>query len=636
MNFDYIKRTPQIQTGSALMRLIDKSNLSKIDLLIRESVQNSFDAQKPEGSYIDYKIFNNLFNTRDFLSIINNIKVCTNIKSDEGKCIIIQDYNTVGLNGLFESERINYSSNFYKLIYDNGNPQNQDNAGGSWGYGKTIYYQVGIGIVLYYTRTIKNEHYEEYLIMNLIENEKSEKSILNMNYYKDNVGIAYWGLKKNNNIMMPITNESEIDQILKIFNVKRYTETNTGTTIIIPFINENDLINDYLQHRKKDDENLKEDLNEIIVNTISKWFTLKLSNNLYKKYINFYVDSNKIEISNIKKAYKVIQELYNSLYENNNDNITVKDIKINNDLSDTLAGRLIYKKFASKELNMLKPINEKSPYYYYNINNGEELDGMNAPIIAYCREPGMIINYETGTDWLKSVSPTSNDEYLIALFVLNSNNKVVDKNISLDGYIRKGEASNHNGWTDYNSEKRIVKKIKNGVNRVLKSTNDKRISSEGEVETSMGQYYTKYFLPPLGFGKLPSRITKNSKSNTKMVITRNGALYKIVYTVKALNNNKIVFEIAIDYNNSFEKIRLYLAIESQPTKITSEEWERNTNKRFPLSITTKDSSNLDYSLKINNKKNCIDVENLSNSNSIVFDVEIEIIDNKYSPTFIKE
>ena len=211
MNFDYIKRTPQIQTGSALMRLLDKSNLSKIDLLIRESVQNSFDAQKPEGSYIDYKIFNNLFNTRDFLSIINNIKVCTNIKSDEGKCIIIQDYNTVGLNGLFESERINYSSNFYKLIYDNGNPQNQDNAGGSWGYGKTIYYQVGIGIVLYYTRTIKNEHYEEYLIMNLIENEKSDKSILNMNCYKDNVGIEYWGLKKNNNIIMLITNESAIE-----------------------------------------------------------------------------------------------------------------------------------------------------------------------------------------------------------------------------------------------------------------------------------------------------------------------------------------------------------------------------------------------------------------------------------------
>ena len=105
--------------------------------------------------------------------------------------------------------------------------------------------------------------------------------------------------------------------------------------------------------------------------------------------------------------------------------------------------------------------------------------------------------------------------------------------------------------------------------------------------------------------------------------------------MKALNNNKIIFEIAINYNNSFEKIRLYLAIDSQPTKITSEEWERNTNKGFPLSITTKDSSNLDYSVKIN-KKNYIDVENLNNLDSIVFDVEIEIIDNKYSPTFIKE
>lgn len=636
MNFDYIKRAPQIQTGSALIKLLDKSSLSIIDLLIRESVQNSFDARKPEGSHIDYKIFNNLFDTSDFLNIINNIKVCDNVKSDKAKSIIIQDYNTVGLNGLFENERINYSSNFYKLIYDNGNPQNQDKAGGSWGYGKTIYYQVGIGIVLYYTRIIKNEHYEEYLIMNLIENEKSENSILNKNHCEDNVGIAYWGLEKNNNIMMPIVNKNEIERILRIFNVDRYTETNTGTTIIIPFINESDLINDYIQHRKDDDDDIKEDLNEIILNTISKWFTLKLSNNLYKKYINFYIDNKKIEIGSIKKAYKVIQELYNFMYINNDDNITVKDIKINSDLSNTVAGKLIYKKFASTELNMLKPINERSPYYYYNINNSEEFDGMNAPIIAYCREPGMIINYETGTDWVKSVNPTSSDEYLIALFVLNSNNKVVDKNISLDEYIRKGEASNHNGWVDYNSEKKIVKKIKNGVNRVLKNSNDKRIIIEDEVETSMGQYYTKYFLPPLGFGKLPSRIIKNSNSNTKIVISRNGALYRIVYTVKELNDNKIVFEIAINYNNSFEKIRLYLAIDSQPTKITAEEWKRNTNKSFPLSIVTKDSNNLDYSLKINNKKNCIDIENLNNLDSIVFNVEIEIIDNKYSPIFIKE
>lgn len=636
MNFDYIKRAPQMQTGSALMRLLDKSSLSKIDLLIRESVQNSFDAQKPEVGYIDYKIFCNLFNVNDFLKIINNIDIFEDLKEDKAKSIVIQDFNTIGLNGLIKNNEIDYSSNFYKLIYDNGNPQSKESAGGSWGYGKTIYYQVGIGIVLYYTRTINKGKYEDSLIINLIENENNKESVLNKNKCKNNVGIAYWGLKEHEKIMLPIMEKNEIEKILKIFNVKPYKETDTGTTIIIPFIDEIDIINDYILHKKEENDDTNEDLNEIIINTISKWFALKMSNELYKTYINFFVDNRKIEINNMKKAYKVIQDLYNALRGNNSDNIMVKNIKINNELEDSIAGNLIYKKFVREELNMIKPINEREPYYYYNIYNGEATDGMNAPIIAYCREPGMIINYETGTDWVKSVDPTSCDEYLIALFVLNSNNKVLNTNISLDGYMRKGEASNHNGWSDYNSERKIVKRIKNNVNRALKKLINKKIIIEDETKTSIGQYYTKYFIPPLGFGKLPSRTKKNSKSNSNMIVMGDGNLYKINYYVKALKNNKVVFEVRIKYKKNFDKIRLYLAIDSQPTQIITEKWRVNTNKDFPLAIVTKDCRNEDYTIKINSINNYIDIVNFNNLDLITFDIEVEISDNKYSPMFVRE
>ena len=66
-----------------------------------------------------------------------------------------------------------------RLIYDMGKGQDQLNAGGNWGYGKTVYYRLGNGIVIYYSR-IKNQDgaYESRMILTLIENEEKADALL--------------------------------------------------------------------------------------------------------------------------------------------------------------------------------------------------------------------------------------------------------------------------------------------------------------------------------------------------------------------------------------------------------------------------------------------------------------------------
>ncbi|MCG4788632.1 hypothetical protein L0N33_25225, partial [Roseburia faecis] len=66
-------------------------------------------------------------------------------------------------------------SNFFKLVFGLGKNQEANGAGGSWGLGKTSYFRIGCGIVIYYTRIKAEQDYEERLIASLIEDPRSEK-----------------------------------------------------------------------------------------------------------------------------------------------------------------------------------------------------------------------------------------------------------------------------------------------------------------------------------------------------------------------------------------------------------------------------------------------------------------------------
>src|SRR5699024_80267 len=156
------------------------------------------------------------------------------------KAIYLSDKNTTGLTGAIrddENEDLR-DSKIYKLIYGISMNQTESGAGGSWGLGKTSFFRIGNGIVIYYTRVLEDDGtYGERLAASLIEDSEKPDALLTNN----SRGIAWWGDKDSDDVYantFPIDDAREIEEMLDVFGLKRYNDQETGTTIIIPFINE--------------------------------------------------------------------------------------------------------------------------------------------------------------------------------------------------------------------------------------------------------------------------------------------------------------------------------------------------------------------------------------------------------------
>ena len=123
-----------------------------------------------------------------------------------------------------------------------------------------------------------------------------------------------------------------------------------------------------------------------------------------------------------------------------------------------------------KTRNILKtgfPDNKPEPYMYYNCEIREK--DKNKPVVFFTRKPGMIVSYEDVGNWVDGIDSSNKDEFIMAIFVLNSDNTLVgdDPNYKLEEYIRKSEMADHNSWGDFsmgNFNPRIVSKVQSQVN----------------------------------------------------------------------------------------------------------------------------------------------------------------------------
>ena len=149
------------QSGSSLLKLIQNNNMPILDLLVRESIQNSLDAKNDTDPYVTVDFFTGEFNKISLNKELEGITETLNRKywKDTYKFIAVRDSNTVGLTGKLHYDEVtdNQYGNLLKLIYEISKPQEAEGAGGSWGLGKTVYFRVGIGLVVYYSRILNEE-----------------------------------------------------------------------------------------------------------------------------------------------------------------------------------------------------------------------------------------------------------------------------------------------------------------------------------------------------------------------------------------------------------------------------------------------------------------------------------------------
>lgn len=583
--------------GSMLMKEFSNIGTPILDSLVRESIQNSLDAANQINKPVIMKFKTGDFEKKQLFAQCEKLEqmLASKFPKIPEHFLSFRDYNTEGLTGDVVDKGDQNPGNYFKLVKDIGNEQTSSGAGGSCGVGKSLYFRIGVkGFVIFYSRIkLEKGNYESRLIALMVENEREHDSVIPpAEKGKSKTGIAYWGLLRNNNIL-PLTKEKEIKDVLNIFDIEPYKGDETGTAVILPFIDEKSL----LSHNKKTFVDEKDEISptwrssisEFLEISIQRWYFARLNNKKYKngRWLSVSINDKTLDANNMLPCFKIFQALYNRATGirnegledilDGNEDVVIEEISLGRykPLANKKTGTLAYIMADMKLLGMLPPSNNYSPYIYCDTVRQDNT--VNPPIIGYCRKPGMIVNYETSGDWLYRVpNSPDNEHFLLALFVLNSKNKLGDDDY-LEEYVRSVEPNDHMRWIDgeYKGENySFIRHTKSKVSQVLYRNLSAEEQSESPKRMSeLGKIYS-WILPPEDFGKKSSP-RPTSSVGSGMSKPKIGS--RLLYTIESqeLDTDNIIITYSLETLKKRNSFAMELLVSTTDGKnIALEDWEK--------------------------------------------------------------
>lgn len=584
------------QKGSSLLKLIQNCSLPTIDLLVRESIQNSMDASQ-EGSQKTRVEFMTGSCERErldevFVGISGALR--ERIPGDTADFIALRDCETTGLTGPLRESELEEGvdiGNLRKLIYEISCPQPGEGKGGSWGLGKTVYFRVGIGIVLYYSRIRTEDGYASRMAAALIEDETKSDSLLRQSGQQAGklfCGVAWWG-QNDGSSTMPITGEEEIEEILDIFGVAPYEGEETGTTILIPYVDRARLCKNANVQNKAELSN--NGLEQFIWLAMQRWYMPRLDNKNYEfgPYMDFRLNGKKMRPAEYEPFFKAVQELYDQGGEEGSLTISLRGDFTNGGK----AGWLAYRKLSRSELEMVPPDNRLSPYVLLHQDESEQTSEANPVIVCYCRQPGMIVNYEIDTAWTAGIMPTGKDEVLLAVFCLNSNGDqqmLADDQLTLEEYVRTAEPADHMSWHDQEiggQSCQVVDKMRRQIARKLvEATADQSKRPEKHTDMTLQRRMGELFLPPSGFGRLSGGARPHrGGGSTQSRGSREPVLSLETPVFEPDQVCTLDWELTLHY--AVEKLVIEVTAVTEGNELTAENWEdedKGLGKVFPFAM----------------------------------------------------
>ena len=628
------------QDGASILRSLQNKSIPLLDLIVRESIQNSLDAgiDGVGNTRVDFH-----FGDFDADNLARHLEgVSDELLSNycnRTKFLAISDKNTFGLTGAISGDYHDdlVNSNFHKLVFGIGKNQEKEGAGGSWGLGKTSFFRIGNGIVIYYTRIKTANSYEERLIGSLIENNKSEERLLP----KSNRGIAWWGDEGVNNQILPITDPDKIKEILNLFNLKPYQTNETGTTIFIPYLREE-------IYNMQDYGSLHywmSDLKSSIKMSVLRWYFPRLMNITYKSHFksNMLVCSVNEEIITVESEaiFNIFQKLYNSalLGYSVTDKVVVHPIKLSRkaceDNSKPL-GFIAYIEASEEALEMGPPNNCPSPLAYIGKSPSTEAS-TETKIFSYCRQPGMIVEYDSDNSWLPSSKILEDRHTLISIFVPVSKEKLSPRFYpnfpTLESYLRSIENADHANWLDENGFT-LIKRLKNGIrNSILTDFEENEFSETGTETSRLSKVLGKFLLPPTGYGK-NSSLDINSGNRQ----SRNAGLKcsLSINSVNIVDGMKVILKVKVRVPRN-HKAKIKLLLETQDGHIDYNKWHDDFEDiPYPFSIISVKDLNNSYFKNLNDFTNQGEVILPLVDQDIRTELEIIVLknSNQYRPTII--
>lgn len=588
------------QDGDAILRSLQNKSLPVIDLMVRESLQNSLDATKEGATATNVDFYTGAFSSNQLAPHLEGVteKLITKYSGMQS-FLAVSDKNTNGLTGDYRSNDANVlnKSNFHKLVFGIGKNQDKDGAGGSWGLGKTSYFRLGLGIVFYYTRVAVNGTFEERLVGSLIESPKQKERLLPENER----GIAWWGkFAEDGERIYPITDANLIEEILTIFALKRYCNDETGTTIIIPYLNALEAVN---SEDTLSSYSWEKDREQAVWMAVQRWYFPRIENDVYSKTLgnsklHCKVNDKVIHpLVNFEPTFKIFQKLYTAALvgKSNEPQIHVEEIKFGRTVManrNEAVGHIAFCEVSREQLEMTVPNNKPSALAYIGLKDKSKIEQNISKIVAYSRKPGMVVEYSVDGKWAPSEFIQKDDHLLFAFFVPNSHGKLDETYVEMgyetvEQYLRATENSDHATWED-EANISIISRMKSYSSKAIKNVYQNEENQEHTSATSaLSRKFGAMLMPPKNFGKTSSHkkeATKNTReSSTK---TRMSDITVISSNPKDEKTVEVAFKAFIKGKSKSE---IYLQILTQEQKLDSVAWEKAMGKfKFPFSIETVD------------------------------------------------
>lgn len=607
-----LELTQSVSYGSVTLKSLQNDNIPELDLLVREAIQNSSDAALQEAD----DSFTVKFNTGTFVPARFNTNL-SGIESildemfsgETADFLEIRDTKTQGLTGPLRIDDMlsDDHGNFFKLIFDTGKKQTQVGAGGNWGFGKSVYYRVGMGIVVFYSRIKIEGSYESRLIITLVENEENPDAIL-AKINPRSAGKAWWEIKEGKDDFLPITDDELILEILNVFGIPAFRPNETGTSIIIPYIDKQKLLKNIIPEEANISDDIRarctwaSNFEEYLILAIQKWYAPKIHNQhlkefCNKKWLRVYVNNKPIRYDTMLPFFKLVQELYTIAIAKTYDydyqsewlsNAICSAVPIRNyfDTSENSSTAGYVAAIRINTEDMYGGQNYMDPCIY--TRHFENDPDINEPIVMYSRDPGMVIEYTIAGPWVKGITPPEcSDEYIFAFFVPITTKKLKADlsekkyaDMELGEYLRECEASDHMGWKDP-ANMQVVERIqKNTVNQIFgKIVSLKTRQIEATASKLSGKLGRK-LLPRIGYGRVPRGGGSGGSSG--------GSKLNNV-EINIISSNITEAELTIEYElkltNGKKTAELTVLIDSEGGLIDPKAWRNDIGTEFPVEFT---------------------------------------------------
>jgi hypothetical protein len=503
--------------GDKVLSILQDQSTPFVDLLVREAIQNSLDAALGDDAPVRVSFSLREFDPCELTSAICVLPTESDGLANKNRVLEIRDTGTTGLTGevlLCNVKDTKQTGNFIKLVFCLGVNQTKEASGGSWGFGKTIFFRPGCGLVFYYS---KLQSGESRLAACLVEDQNRNEGILKE--LDINTGVCWWGAKSKivdgRKCLEPLTDEGNILEVLNLLNSKPFNPGESGTSIIIPFLSDKFIAN-------CSDTKLKL--------SIMKWYGPRLyatwnqSRKTTKSGPRLIVSINDECINpNEEHFFSVLNVLHKYAVQ---DRIDGEDLPAVSDFmprdawrrdeiryGKKLLGWLAWVELSGRDLKLANGFRSPDEILFLNepsdpddsetqqdFPTGDRVGG-GRPLLLMTRSPGMIIQYSTDDDWVGNECANP-DSWLVGMFVVNSADEKVEH------YFRSCEYAVHNDWVHPSDLKPESQPVVNYVRHVQKKIRDIfTCRLKAKVETairhqafSLSRQIARIFMPKDGFG----------------------------------------------------------------------------------------------------------------------------------------